>query len=176
MTGRFEVFEAKAGSTLGPADFRRALATFPAGVVVVTATEANGRPVGLTVSAFCSVSAEPPLVLVCVDKGSNTLPAILDSGMFTVNILNSDSEDLALLFASKTEEKFTEVIWHMPRALDGGGPILHSDAASYLVCTVDQAIEAGDHWVMIGAVREAAVHEAPRPLVYHQRTFFTVSG
>lgn len=153
--------------------FREVLATFPAGVVVVTALGADREPAGLTVSAFCSVSAEPAMVLVCIDKGSQTLPAIQSSQAFTVNILAAGREDLALLFASKRTDKFAAVSWEAAR-LSQGGPILRADAAAYLVCSVDQAVEAGDHWVFIAHAMEAGVHEEPTPLLYHRRSFASV--
>lgn len=153
--------------------FREVLATFPAGVVVVTASQPSGEPAGLTVSAFCSVSANPTLVLVCVDKASNTLPAIEASGAFTVNILAAGREELALLFASKRTDKFAAVAWELP-ALASAGPILRSDAAAYLVCRVDQAVEAGDHWVFIGEAVEADLHDHHVPLLYCRRAFSSV--
>jgi flavin reductase (DIM6/NTAB) family NADH-FMN oxidoreductase RutF len=154
--------------------FREVLATFPAGVVVVTALNSSLTPVGLTVSAFCSVSANPTLVLVCIDMGSNTLPAIHESGAFTVNILAGGREDLAMLFASKAEDKFGGVAWEAPR-VPRGGPILRSDAAAFLVCKVDQAIEAGDHWVFIGEAVEAGIKEGHPPLLYHKRGFASLA-
>jgi flavin reductase (DIM6/NTAB) family NADH-FMN oxidoreductase RutF len=147
---------------------REALSRFPAGVVVVTANGADDTPAGLTVSAFCSVSAEPPLVLVCVDKKSNTLPAIQRSGRFTVNVLGAGRESLALVFASKRPDKFAACAWQ-PCA--DGGPILCDDSAAYLVCTVHEAVEAGDHWVFIGAVVRAAVEPELLTLMYHRRAF-----
>jgi len=150
--------------------FREVLATFPAGVVIVTAHNEDGTPAGLTCSAFCSVSGTPAMVLVCVDKGSNTLPAIQHSQAFTVNILAEGRQDLALLFASKNPDKFGGVAWEMPEC-SVGGPIFRNDAASYLVCKVDQAVEAGDHWVFIGEAIEAGIHDEPMPLLYHNRSF-----
>jgi len=163
-------------SGLDPLLFREILATFPAGVVIVTAVGADGTSSGLTVSAFCSVSAVPPLVLVCVDRGSNTLSAIQHSEMFTVNILAAGRAELALRFASKRTDKFADIA-HEPPTLPRGGPILRNDAASYLVCRLEQSVEAGDHWVFIGEALEAGVHEdeRPLPLVYHNRSFSSVS-
>jgi flavin reductase (DIM6/NTAB) family NADH-FMN oxidoreductase RutF len=159
---------------MDPAVFREVLATFPAGVVVVTAVDAELNPAGLTVSAFCSVSATPTLVLVCVDRGSNTLPAIQQSGAFTVNILAGGRQELAMLFASKREDKFGGVAWKAPR-LARGGPVLLGDAAAYLVCKVDQAVEAGDHWVFIGEAVEAGIQEGHPPLLYHKRAFASLA-
>lgn len=157
-----------------PQLYREIMACFPSGVAIVTAHEAADRPKGLTVSAFCAVSLDPPLVLVCVDKSSNTLPALQASGGFTVNFLAGGREHLAVLYASKTDEKFAGIAWR-PADLPQGGPILHEDSAAYAVCTTRQAIEAGDHWVFIGEVRDGAVIEGRLPLVYHQRAFIDLA-
>jgi flavin reductase (DIM6/NTAB) family NADH-FMN oxidoreductase RutF len=153
--------------------FREVLASFPAGVVIVTAIDAERRPMGLTVSAFCSVSAVPALVCVCVDAGSNTLPAIRHAGAFTVNILAAGREELALRFASKRTDKFDGVDW-APPPRDHGGPILTSDSAAHLVCTVDREVEAGDHSLFIGEAIGAAVEIDHPPLLYHRRGFAAV--
>jgi flavin reductase (DIM6/NTAB) family NADH-FMN oxidoreductase RutF len=153
-----------------PQLFREIMACFPTGVAIVTAHEAGDRPRGLTLSAFCPVSLDPPLVLVCIDKSSNTLPALQQSGGFTVNFLAGGREHLAVLYASKSEEKFDEIAWQRPE-LPEGGPILHQDTAAYAVCITRQAIEAGDHWVFIGEVCDGAVIEGRLPLVYHRRAF-----
>lgn len=157
--------------------YRDALSRFPAGVVVVTAINGQGEMKGLTVSAFCSVSVEPPLVLVCVDAGSNTLPAILDSSAFTINILAAGRESLARVFASKGEGKFDGVEWIRSQALDHAGPILHNDVAAYLICSLEQTVEAGDHHVLIGRVAEVGSSESEEEaLVYHRRNFSAVGS
>jgi flavin reductase (DIM6/NTAB) family NADH-FMN oxidoreductase RutF len=155
--------------------FREVLASFPAGVVVVTARDAAGEPAGLTVSAFASVSARPPLVLVCLDKGSNTLSAVRGSGAYTVNILAAERQELALLFASKRTDKFAAVA-SRPAALVHGGPILHEDVVAHAVCELREEVEAGDHWVLIGEVVEAGFDEGATSLLYHRRTFSSING
>jgi flavin reductase (DIM6/NTAB) family NADH-FMN oxidoreductase RutF len=150
--------------------FRDIMACFPTGVAIVTARETDERPRGLTLSAFCPVSLEPPLVLVCIDKASNTLPALRASGGFTVNFLAGGREHLAVLYASKADEKFEGIAWSLPETAEGG-PVLHEDCAAYAVCITRQAIEAGDHWVFIGEVCEGAAIAGRLPLVYHRRAF-----
>ena len=147
------------------------MASFPAGVVVVTANGADGRPRGLTVSAFCPVSLEPPLLLVCIDRSSNTLPAIQSSGGFTVNILAAGRQELARHMATKRDEKFDSVTW-VAAGVPEGGPILIDDVAAHAVCTVERAVEAGDHWVFFGRVMAGGAVEGQIPLVYHRRAFF----
>lgn len=153
--------------------YRRVLALHPGGVAIVTAREPGptGRPVGLTVTAFCAVSADPPLVLVCVDAGSNTLPAIRASGAFTVNLVAAGHEDTALAFASKDPDKFAAVGWRGDA--DGDlAPVLHEATTAHLACTVENEVEAGDHLVFIGRVLRAGFGDHDRPLVYHGRRFF----
>ena len=93
-----------------PRDFRWAIGHFATGVAVVTCSGPEG-PAGLTTNAVCSLSLDPALLLVCFDNGSRTLPAIEAAGRFAVNVLRSDQEELAAVFASKrlAQEKFAEV-------------------------------------------------------------------
>src|SRR5712691_8489864 len=97
------------GRVLGPDEFRRVLGHFATGVPVVTACDAEGRPTGLTASAFASVSLDPPLVLVCVAHKAQAYPAILAAGRFAVNILSTTQEAVSRRFASSSlsgAEKF----------------------------------------------------------------------
>ena len=139
--------------------YRELLSRFPAGVTVVTAFDADRSPRGLTLIAFCGVSLDPPLVLVCVDRNSNTLPAIRSSGGFTVNFISGGSHNVARLMATKAP------------ALPEGGPILDQDSAAYLVCRTVQEVAAGDHFIFLGEVKDGAEVEGQEPLVYHRRTF-----
>jgi flavin reductase (DIM6/NTAB) family NADH-FMN oxidoreductase RutF len=132
--------------------FREIMSTFPSGVAIVTANEGDGRPRGLTVSAFCPVSLDPPLVLVCIDKSSNSLGAIRTSGGFTVNLLASGREELARRYASKAEDKFEGIATRQPQVTEAG-PILVDDCVAYAACVVHSAIEAGDHFILVGRSR-----------------------
>src|SRR5688572_7502182 len=89
--------------TISAEDFKRALSRRASGVAVVTAR--NGEQIhGMTVSAFTEVSLEPPLVLVCADKASNTLPVIRAGGVFAINVLAREQQDLSNRFAIKKDE------------------------------------------------------------------------
>ena len=88
------------------------MASFPSGVVILTAFGDDHQPRGLTVSAFCAVSVDPPLALVCIDKTSNTLPAVQHTGGFTANILAAGREHLARRMATKLSDKFDGIAWH----------------------------------------------------------------
>jgi flavin reductase (DIM6/NTAB) family NADH-FMN oxidoreductase RutF len=160
---------ADAPSPLSQAAFREIMARFPTGVAVVTAY-ADGEPKGLTVSSFCAVSLSPPMVLVCVDQSSQTLPALQAAGGFTVNFLSLGRHELAALFASKAEGKFDGVNWVLPD-LPVGGPVLIDDVNAHAVCVTREASPAGDHWIFLGEVREGAVSAEVAPLVYHRRSY-----
>jgi flavin reductase (DIM6/NTAB) family NADH-FMN oxidoreductase RutF len=150
--------------------YREVMSAFPSGVVVLTAFADDGTPRGLTVSAFCAVSLEPPLALACIDKTSNTLPAVQRTGGFTANILATGREQLARRMATKLSDKFDGISWRRP-AGQGGGPILEEDAAAYAVCTLKETIEAGDHWILIGLVIDGANRDGVTPLIYRRRVY-----
>jgi len=146
------------------------MASFPSGVVVLTAFGEDGRPRGLTVSAFCAVSLDPPLALVCIDKTSNTLPAVQHTGGFTANILSAGREHLARRMATKLSDKFEGLAWRRPQG-KLGGPILESDTAGHVVCALRDTVEAGDHWILIGLVTEGEHQAGVAPLVFSRRAY-----
>jgi flavin reductase (DIM6/NTAB) family NADH-FMN oxidoreductase RutF len=150
--------------------FRDVMASFPTGVVVLTAFGSDSLPRGLTVSAFSPVSLQPPLALACIDKTSNTLPAVQHTGGFTANILATGREQLARRMASKASEKFDGLRWRKPDDAHGG-PILIDDAAAYAVCSLQQTIDGGDHWILIGLVTDGAHREGVTPMIYSRREY-----
>src|SRR6202165_75883 len=96
------------------------MASFPSGVVVLTAFGDDARRRGLTVSAFCAVSLEPALALACIDKNSNTLPAVQHTGGFTAHILAAGREQLARRMATKVTDMFDAIKWRRPGSPIGG--------------------------------------------------------
>jgi flavin reductase (DIM6/NTAB) family NADH-FMN oxidoreductase RutF len=154
-----------------PEQFRGIMGSFPSGVVVLTAFGHDGLPRGLTVSAFCAVSLHPPLALACIDKTSNTLPAVQLTGGFTANILGAGRESLARRMATKSSDKFEEVAWRRPES-PFGGPVLENDAAAYAVCMLRETIEAGDHWILVGLVAEGAQSDAVQPMVFSRQGYY----
>jgi len=156
---------------IDPARFREVMASFPSGVVVLTAFGDDALPRGLTVSAFCAVSLNPPLALACVDKTSNTLPALQHAGGFTANILAAGREQLARRMATKLTDKFDGIAWRRPESRNGG-PILEQDAVGYAVCTLKETIEAGDHWILIGNVVEGDHDPSRPPMIFSRRGYF----
>ena len=150
--------------------FTASMAAFPTGVTIVTTTNEHGSPFGLTCNAFMSVSVDPPLVLVSVDRDSNTLPALQSSRQFVVNFLAAGREELALHFAGKHADKFTGRPWQPSD--EHGLPVLHEVVVAHIACEVVNEIEAGDHILLLGRVYHASPPEADAlPLLYYRRTF-----
>lgn len=149
--------------------FRAVMGAFPTGVIVVTTNGPDGTPKGLTTQSFLSVSTEPPLLLVSLDKTSRTLQSVLGSRAFVVNFLAAGRDDLARRFASKEEDKFSSVAWQ-PSAAAKGSPVLADDSVAYAECLVERTIDAGDHVLIIGSVEGGAVLSGA-PLMYYRRRY-----
>jgi flavin reductase (DIM6/NTAB) family NADH-FMN oxidoreductase RutF len=146
-----------------PADFRRAMAQFGSGVTAVTTRDAAGKPLGLTVTAFSSVSLDPPLVLICVDQRSEAHAGFRASGAFGVSVLAEGQEAVSRQFAWGGPDKFAKT-----RIVDGAtGVPLVADALAHLECRVVAAHTAGDHTIYVGEIVALATRPG-RPLLYHQ--------
>ncbi|MBA4025068.1 MAG: flavin reductase [Gordonia sp.] len=150
------------------AHFRNVMGNIATPVSVVTAFD--GNPHGTTVSAFASLSADPPMVLVSLDTRSNILAVISRTGRFAINVLADAQVDLALNFAVKGDDKFEGVTW----GLQDGLPRL-SRSSSWITCTSHKMIEGGDHVVIFGEVGRLDLDESKRPMTYHRRVFGTHS-
>ncbi len=129
--------------------FRSIMGSFASGVSVITSLDHESRPCGMTCSAVCSVSANPPLLLSCVRTPSYTLNAIKARRRFAVNFLDTEASALSDLFASRTDNKFAAVSWRYSD--DGGMPLLESTVA-YAECTIHDLVSAGDHEIVLGRV------------------------
>ena len=149
--------------------FVEIMASYPAGVAIVTTLDADGTPRGLTTTAVSSVSAEPPLLLVCVDLTSRTLPALRAGGRFVVNFLREGRSEVARLFASKRDDKFEQVRW---QTTSSGMPCLAEDALAWAECLTVQEIEPGDHVILLGQVEEgSSAADEDAPLMYYRRSW-----
>jgi flavin reductase (DIM6/NTAB) family NADH-FMN oxidoreductase RutF len=144
-------------------EFRRGLSQFASGVTVVTTVDASGHPQGLTASSFCSVSLDPPLVLVCVDNRLEARGAIAESGFFAVSVLAESQESVSRRFAGGGPDKFMG-----PGLVPGtrGAPLV-SGALAHIECRLAASHEAGDHTIFVGEV-ERLEATAGRPLLYHE--------
>jgi flavin reductase (DIM6/NTAB) family NADH-FMN oxidoreductase RutF len=146
--------------------FRDAMAEVCSPVTVVT-TLHEGEPHGTTVSAFASLSLDPPMVTVALDHGSDLLAKVRRTGRLGVNVLGSGQDDLAVAFARKGVDKFAGVGW----SVDHGLPRLDRSVV-WLECDVTDVAAGGDHVVILAGGRPVSVAPAA-PLTYHRRGFGT---
>ena len=147
-----------------PDTFRSVLGRFASGVTVVTARDKDERDHGMTVSAFCSVSLAPPLVLVCVEHSASSRPVLLESSHFAVSVLAVDQEPLSRRFAGIDEMQRFDGVGYT-RGVTGAA--LLDDALAHIECRRYAHHEAGDHTIVIGEV-EAAVAQPGSPLLYYR--------
>lgn len=146
--------------TIDAASFKSALSAFPTGVCVVTSVDSSGRPGGITISAFTSVSLDPPLVLFCLGRKHEDLIRGARGGRFTINVLAEDQETVSETFASQRADKFSGIDQH-PGA--NGCAIIDGDLVA-LECSVDKLHEGGDHLIVVGHVEK--IHAAAgKPLL-----------
>jgi flavin reductase (DIM6/NTAB) family NADH-FMN oxidoreductase RutF len=153
--------------TITAEDFKRALSRRASGVAVVTA-KSGDRIHGMTVAAFTEVSLSPPLVLVCADKTSNTLPLIRAGGVFALNILARDQQEISARFAAKKDEdkRFDGLDLDVGRT---GAPLLRG-AAVNIDCRVVAEHDAGDHVIYVGEVQEVRSFDR-EPLLYFRGSY-----
>jgi flavin reductase (DIM6/NTAB) family NADH-FMN oxidoreductase RutF len=168
--GAWVDFERRDAGALGVLldDFRETLSAVPAPVTIVTTIDRR-KPHGTTVSAFTSLSAEPPLVLVALDRSSDLLRLLRRAGRFGVNLLAAGQEELGLACAKKGLDKFACVSWHD----DGGLPRI-DETAGWLACDVQELLPGGDHIIVVGLVTACETTDA-EPLLYHRRRFHSVA-
>ncbi|MBC7895019.1 MAG: flavin reductase family protein [Cytophagaceae bacterium] len=149
---------------LTPDQFRQLMSRFASGITVLTAVDAHLRPHGMTVSAFSSLSLDPPLVLVCVDRSATMLDVLDASSHFAVNILAEGQEALSRRFSLEEMELRFEGVGHSTGI--AGLPVLHGALAT-LECRRSARHDAGDHAIFIGEVVGGTLDPAARPLVYY---------
>lgn len=153
---------------LDPRALRDAFGCFMTGVTVVTTKDASGRPLGYTANSFTSVSLDPPLLLVSIANSSANLEAFTTGAGLAVNILSEDQKDISTTFARRSEDRFANVYW---RNGPVGSPIL-AGVSAWFDCTLDRAIPAGDHTLLIGRI--GAYEATPNPgLGYYRGAMMT---
>jgi flavin reductase (DIM6/NTAB) family NADH-FMN oxidoreductase RutF len=145
-----------------PEQFKAAMASFAAGVTVVTTVDNSGQPFGLTATAFSSVSKAPPLCLVCVSLQAEAHSVIRATGRYAVNLLSREQQELSARFATHGLDKFDGVAWKRGEAT--GCPLLEGTLAS-IECLVTTTVPAGDHDVFLGAIEHVVIGYG-EPLVY----------
>lgn len=153
-----------------PGLFRAAMARFPGAVTIITALQGEERR-GITATAVCSVSTDPPSLLACVNRNTGTCVAIAGQGRFNINVLTEDEGELAMCFAGATgatgEAKFASGIW---QADAHGLPVLSGALLSFS-CEVTEALKAGSHSVFIGRITDIRTSADRRALLYERSNF-----
>ena len=144
--------------------FRKAMGNYPTGVAIVTTTDENGEPVGLTVNSFASVSLDPLLVLWSIDHGVSSLKSFTEGKGYAVHILADDQTDLCRIFSSKDVDRFASCQWEMS---ENNLPII-KDSLAVFECRLFNPVEAGDHTILIGEVIDIQVNDRD-PMLYHRR-------
>ena len=144
-------------------EFRAVLGRFPSGVTVVTTTDDSGSDQGMTVSAFCSVSLDPPLVLICIEKNASVHSALTTSERFVVNILAVNQESLARRFSIVDIDRFEGVGYSRSQH----GIAILDDVLGILECTRHAMYDGGDHTIILGEV-EAGHVTSGSPLLYYR--------
>ena len=148
---------------IDPDSFRAVLGRFASGVTILTTRDAKGNDYGMTVSAFCSASLVPPLVLACIDRLADTHDALNNAKHFGVSILAEGQEALARRFAALPSGRFDGVGYRRGES----GVVLLDDAIGHLECRRLERFDAGDHSVYLGEVEGCHVHN-DRPLLYYR--------
>jgi flavin reductase (DIM6/NTAB) family NADH-FMN oxidoreductase RutF len=156
--------------TLSPDEFRNALGCFATGVTVITMEQA-GNVHGMTANAFCSVSLDPLLVLVCVDQRTLTHELMRDKQRFGINVLAADQQRISLYYADpdRLHHDAEEKAGARFDRTRHGTPVLHGGLA-YLECRVHSAERAGDHTIFVAAVEDAVVREGS-PLLFFRGNY-----
>jgi flavin reductase (DIM6/NTAB) family NADH-FMN oxidoreductase RutF len=142
-------------------EIRNIMGHFATGVTIVTTRDSAGSPFGLTVNSFTSLSLNPPLVVVCIDKAAQCYSCFEESKVFAVNVLSEDQEELSSRFATKGIEKFGEIKWHRG---ENNVPLLDGSIGT-IECKIVNSYEGGDHTIYLGEIVSANATE-DRPLLF----------
>lgn len=144
-----------------PQELRRIMGHFATGVTVITTKDKGGSPNGLTANAFMSLSLDPPLVVISVDKGATCYACFEMQNGFTVNFLSEEQEDVSRRFATKGVDKFADLHW---RAGTNGAAIIDG-ALGYVECKIIECHDGGDHTIVVGEIVNAGA-SGERPLLF----------
>lgn len=152
--------------------FRSALGRFASGVTIVTTRDADGTDHGMTVSAFCSLSLSPSLVLVCIDHAASMHDLLLGHPTIGINVLGSDQETWSRRFAAEEDDRFDGIAFHRGEH----GVVLLDGALAQMECRVLRHHDAGDHTIFIAEIdRATTADDDGRPLLYYRGGYAQLS-
>lgn len=149
--------------TIDPDSFRAVLGRFASGITVVTTRDDDGRDQGMTVSAFCSLSLAPPLILICVARDASVHPVLRVGRPFVVNVLSSTQEAISRRFAGTDGNRFDGLGFSRSQ----GGAAVLDDVLAHLECRVEESHAGGDHTIWVGRVESANARHG-HPLLYYR--------
>ena len=153
--------------SLDSREFRNAVGRFATGVCVITTQPANGKPMGMTVNSFTSVSLEPALVLWSLQNNSECFPVYGNAANWAVNILADDQLELSNQYSKKGQHNLAEAHYHIGVS---GVPILHGALASF-ECSTWQRYDGGDHQLLVGQVEAMSTRPTGRPLLFYAGSY-----
>ncbi|HKA56155.1 MAG TPA: flavin reductase family protein [Candidatus Binatia bacterium] len=148
-------------------ELRNVMGHFVTGVTVITTRDTAGKPFGLTANAFSSLSLDPPLVLICVDKTVDCYACFEGSRVFAVNFLSEEQEHLSRRFATKGIEKFEGLAY---KTGECGAPLLEG-AMGHIECKLINGYDGGDHTIYVGEIQSAAA-SGERPLLFFKGKYY----
>ena len=157
-----------------PLEFRSIIGHFATGVTVITAA-AGEELQGMTANAVSSLSLDPVMVLICVDKGTHTHGVLERGGVFAVNILGEHQEQLSRIFAKRAEPELGTLRGQPFRIGETGAPILE-DCMAFFDCRVADVLQGGDHSIFLGEVVDQGVVRDMKPLLFYRGKYHTLGG
>lgn len=174
MAGTGRLLHQEKGTGVTPIDsdpagrdtlLRTSFALFPSGVTAICALGRSG-PIGMAASSFTSVSMDPPLVSVCIDRASSTWPALAAAPMLGISVLGADHAELCRDLAARDRDRFASAEWH---ATPDGAVFLRG-APLWLECRLAETLTAGDHQIALLSTVAVQSNAAIRPLIFHRST------
>ncbi|MCD2114875.1 flavin reductase family protein [Rhodococcus rhodochrous] len=150
---------------------RRAFSQFPSGVIAICTLGPDG-PVGMAVSSFTSVSLEPALVSICIDRASTTWPKLSTARRIGISVLGAEQAELCKALAARNADRFATATWHA----SPDDAVFLAGASLWLDCRVDRTIQAGDHDIVLFEVLGTRAHDGHHPLVFHRSTLRTLES
>lgn len=154
-------------------DFKAVMGSFCSGVTVVTTVDGEGGKWGITVSAFSSLSMDPPLCLVCIDKRAGSLGTLNEAKKFAVNLLSDQQDGLSNNFASRKDDKFADVEHEAGPAT--GCPVFPG-ALAWMECEVTEVLAGGDHDIFVGKIVGVKVDSEAKPLLYWRGAYGDITS
>ncbi|MBM7599221.1 3-hydroxy-9,10-secoandrosta-1,3,5(10)-triene-9,17-dione monooxygenase reductase component [Virgibacillus halotolerans] len=154
---------------MNPKEFRNTMGNFATGVTVIT-TSKGEELIGMTANSFSSLSVDPPLILVCIDKKSTSMRAFSRDHPFAVNILQEEQEEACSGFAKKGGNKFERASYYLSET---GVPVLENNMAT-IECTVYDILEGGDHYIITGYVQNVSYNNEKKPLLFFRGKFGSI--